>query len=67
MIFEYNTGYFWINEYDLNEMATLVKNGCPVSKAIYDVASCWDDALYYNLDVIIDQLKNEVLRRAEKV
>lgn len=66
MEFEY-TGCFYIEERDLNEMAVLVKNGCPVSKAIYDVASGWDDALYYSLDVIIDQLKNEVLRRAKKV
>ena len=66
MEFEY-TGSFWIEENDLNEMATLVKEGHNVRDAIYNVASAWDDVLYYSVEDIFEQLRDEVLRRAEKV
>ena len=66
MEFEY-IGHFWVDEYDLNEMATLVKEGHNVKDAIYDVASGWDDSMYYSIEDIFEQLRDEVLRRAEKV
>ena len=66
MEFEY-TGYIYVSEDDLNEMAILVKNGCNVKDAIYDVASGWDDVFYYSIDNIFEQLRDEVLRRVEKV
>lgn len=66
MEFEY-TGCFYVSEDDLNEMAQLVRGGRNVKDAIYDIASGWDDVLYYGIEDILDQLKDEVLRRAEKV
>lgn len=58
---------FRVDENDLNEMATLVRNGCNVKDAIYNVASCWNDSIYYSIEDIFEQLRDEVLRRAEKV
>lgn len=66
MEFEF-TGHFWVDECDLNEMALLVKEGHNVKDAICDVASGWDDYDYYNVENIFEQLRDEVLRRAEKV
>lgn len=66
MEFEY-TGSFWVDENDLNEMASFVRNGRNVKDAIYDVASCWDDVCYYGVEDIFEQLQDEILRRAEKV
>lgn len=64
MDFEY-TGYFYVSEDDLNEMAQLVRNGRNVRVAIYDVAAGWDDVLYYGVENIFEQLRDEVLRRAK--
>lgn len=64
MDFEY-TGYFYVSEDDLNEMAILVRNGRNVKDAIYDVASGWDDVFYYGVENIFEQLRDEVLRRAK--
>lgn len=66
MDFEY-TGYFYVSEDDLNEMAQIVREGRNVKDAIYDVASGWDDSTYYNVENIFEQLRDEVLRRAEKI
>lgn len=66
MEFEY-IGHWYISEEDLNEMAILVKEGHNVKDAIYDVASGWDDYDYYSIENIFEQLRDEVLRRAEKV
>lgn len=66
MEFEF-TGSIWVDENDLNEMASLVKEGLNVRDAIYDVASYWDDSMYYSIEDIFEQLRDEVLRRAEKV
>lgn len=65
MEFEY-TGHFYVSENDLNEMVELVKNGHNVKDAILKVAACWDDEAYYSIDLIIDKLVEEVLRRASK-
>lgn len=65
MEFEY-TGHFYVSENALNEMAELVKNGYNVKDAILTVANCWDDEAYYSIDLIIDKLVEEVLRRASK-
>lgn len=64
MDFEY-TGYFYVSEDDLNEIAQLVRNGRNVRDAIYDVAAGWDDVLYYGVEEIFEQLRDEVLRRAK--
>lgn len=64
MDFEY-TGYFYVSEDDLNEMAILVRNGHNVKDAIYDVVSGWDDVLYYGVENIFEQLRDEVLWRAK--
>lgn len=66
MEFEY-TRSLWVDENDLNEMATLVKNGQNIENAIENVASGWDDSNYYSLEDIFEQLRDEVLRRVEKV
>lgn len=65
MEFEY-TGHFYVSENDLNEMVELVKNGHNVKDAILKVAVCWDDEAYYLIDLIIDKLVEEVLRRASR-
>ena len=65
MEFEY-IGHFYVNENDLNEMAELVKNGYNVEDAILKVAVCWDDEVYYSIDLVIDKLVEEILRRALK-
>lgn len=66
MNFEY-TSYTYVSEDDLNEMVKLVKDGYNVKNAILEVANCWDDDAYYSLDLIIDKLVEEVLKRVEKV
>lgn len=65
MDFEYS-GYFFVSEDDLNEMAQLVKEGYNVKNAVMDVAGGWDDEAYYSIDLIIDKLIKEVLRRAKE-
>lgn len=65
MEFEY-IGHFYVSENDLNEMVELVKTGYNVKAAILTVAVCWDDEAYYSIDLIIDKLVEEVLRRASK-
>ena len=65
MEFEY-TSHFYVSENDLNEMAELVKNGYNVEDAILKVAACWDDEVYYSIDLVIDKLVEEILRRALK-
>lgn len=65
MEFEY-TGHFYVSENDLNEMVELVKNGHNIKDAILKVAAYWDDEAYYSIDLIIDKLVEEVLRRASK-
>ena len=65
MEFEY-TGCFYVSEDDLNEMAILVRGGRNVKNAIYDIASGWDDEAYYSVNLIIDKLIEEVLRRAKE-
>lgn len=66
MDFEY-TGRWYVSEEDLNEMAQLVRGGRNVKDAILTVADYWDDESYCMIDLIIDKLVEEVLRRAEKV
>lgn len=66
MEFEY-TGYWYVSEEDLNEMAQLVRDGHSVKDAILTVADYWDDESYSMIDLIIDKLVEEVLRRAKKV
>lgn len=66
MYFEY-TSHWYISEEDLNEMAQLVRDGRNVKDAILTVADYWDDESYCMIDLIIDKLVEEVLRRAEKV
>lgn len=66
MSFEY-TSYTYVSEDDLNEMVKLVKDGYNVKNAILEVANYWDDDTYYSLDLIIDKLIEEVLKRVEKV
>lgn len=66
MNFEY-TSYTYVSEDDLNEMVKLVKDGYNVKNAILEVANYWDDDAYYSLDLIIDKLIEEVLKRVEKV
>ena len=44
----------------------LVKNGHNIKDAILKVAACWDDEAYYSIDLIIDKLVEEVLRRKNK-
>lgn len=66
MEFEY-TSRIYVSEADLNEMAKLVKDGYNVKNAILEVANYWDDDAYYSLDLIIDKLVEEVLKRVEKV
>lgn len=66
MDFEY-TGRWYVSEEDLNEMAQLVRDGRNVKDAILTVADYWDDESYCMIDLIIDKLVEEVLRRAEKV
>lgn len=65
MNFEY-TNYTYVSEDDLNEMVKLVKDGYNVKNAILEVANCWDDDAYYSLNLIIDKLIEEVLKRASK-
>lgn len=65
MSFEY-TSYTYVSEEDLDEMAKLVKDGYNVKNAILEVANYWDDDAYYSLDLIIDKLIEEVLKRASK-
>lgn len=65
MNFEY-TSYTYVSEDDLNEMVKLVKDGYNVKNAILEVANYWDDDAYYSLDLIIDKLIEEVLKRASK-
>mgnify|MGYP006976117646 FL=1 len=65
MNFEY-TSYTYVSEDDLNEMVKLVKDGYNVKNAILEVANYWDDDTYYSLDLIIDKLIEEVLKRASK-
>lgn len=66
MYFEY-TSHWYISEEDLNEMAQLVRDGRNVKDAILTVADYWDDESYCMIDLIIDKLVEEVLRRAEKI
>lgn len=65
MNFEY-TSCIYVSEDDLNEMVKLVKDGYNVKNAILEVANYWDDDAYYSLDLIIDKLIEEVLKRASK-
>ena len=65
MNFEY-TSYTYVSEDDLNEIVKLVKDGYNVKNAILEVANYWDDDAYYSLDLIIDKLIEEVLKRASK-
>lgn len=65
MNFEY-TSYTYVSEDDLNEMVKLVKDGYNVKNAILEVANYWDDDTYYSLDLIIDKLIEEVLKRTSK-
>lgn len=66
MDFEY-TGYWYVSEDDLNEMAQLVRDGHNVKDAILTVADYWDDESYSMIDLIIDKLVEEVLRKAGNV
>lgn len=66
MEFEY-TGRWYVSEEGLNEMAQLVRSGRNVKDAILTVADYWDDESYSMIDLIIDKLIEEVLRRAENV
>lgn len=65
MYFEY-TSCIYVSEDDLNEMVRLVKDGHNIKNAILSIANCWDDEAYYSLDLIMDKLVEEVLRRASK-
>lgn len=65
MYFEY-TSCIYVSEDDLNEMVRLVKDGHNIKNAILSIANYWDDEAYYSLDLIMDKLVEEVLRRASK-
>lgn len=63
MEFEY-TDVFYVDEVDLREMYLLCKNkGYTPQEALDDVASGWDDADFYSVGNVEDQIIAEIERR----
>ena len=64
MEFEY-TNTIYINEADLDEIVTRVKNGESFDDVFDDVLAGYDDTDYLNCELIRDDVREEIERRID--
>ena len=65
MEFEY-TSIITINEYDMDRIYNMVKNGRDFQDAFEDVISEYDDCEYYHMGDIYDDVEKEIERRIKE-
>ena len=65
MDFEF-TDSIWVQEYDLNKMAKLVKKGLNFYEVFEDIMSGYGDHDYYCSSMIEEKVKEEIMRRIHK-
>lgn len=65
MEFEF-TSSIYVEESDLEEIATRVELGQDFSRVFEDVSMGWEDEDYYRADLIKDNVEKEIMKRIQE-